>query len=171
VGKLIDDKKQTIQIKKEILEKHTLKAVMSMPSQLFPGVGTVTAVAVFEAHRPHYRSGKNDTAFIPKSESWFGYWRDDGFMLSKNKRVERRKGLWDEIKKEWLDAYRNQRTVAGKSCKKAVTHTDEWIAEAYMETDYSSMTQESFEQEIKKFALFNLMLDIQGNLCVEGDGG
>jgi len=39
---------------------------------------------------------------------------------------------------------------------------DEWCAEAYIETDYSSLTKESFEADLKKFMLFNLMLDIQG---------
>lgn len=182
VGALIDDGKDTIQIKREILEKHTLKAVMSMPPQLFPGVGTVTAIVVFEAHKPHCRyedrplldektkAPRNDEngkpimerVAIPKAETWFGYWRDDGFMMSKNKRAERKPGLWSEIKAEWLDAYVNQRVVAGKSCKQAVSHQDEWVAEAYMETDYSSLTQSEFEREVKKFALFNLMLDIQG---------
>lgn len=180
VGALIDDKKETLQVKKDFLEKHTLKAVMSMPPQLFPGIGTVTAIVVFEAHRPHYRFeerqivGKDgkplfddnnipvmESIAFPKAETWFGYWRDDGFMMSKNKRFERRPGLWVETKKEWLDAFFNHRVVVGKSCKRAVSHTDEWVAEAYMETDYSLLTQEDFEREVKKFTLYNLMLDVE----------
>lgn len=180
VGTLIDDKKETLQAKKDLLEKHTLKAVMSMPPQLFPGVGTVTAIVVFEAHRPHYRYeelqvvdnngrplfDKNKRPVMeciatPKAETWFGYWRDDGFVISKNKRTERRPGLWAETKKEWLDAFFNQRVVTGKSCKCAVRHDDEWIAEAYLETDYSLLTQEDFERDVKKFTLYNLMLDAQ----------
>ncbi|PWB41497.1 MAG: SAM-dependent methyltransferase [Rhodocyclales bacterium] len=176
VGALIEDKKEGIQIKREILESHSLKAVMSMPSQLFPGVGTVTAIAIFEAHKPHYRYEKRpalnaqgtpildenqkpvmESVAIPKADTWFGYWRDDGFTLSKNKRIERRPGLWNVIRSEWLDAYRNQRVVPGKSCKKAVTHVDEWIAEAYMDTDYTTLSRADFEAVVKRYAMFRLL--------------
>jgi type I restriction-modification system DNA methylase subunit len=165
LGALIDDKASTVQLKREILEKHTLKAVMSMPPQLFPKVGTVTAVAVFEAHKPHHRLVKGATGeatLEPKSETWFGYWRDDGYIVSKNKRIERKPGEWAKIKRAWLDAYFKQRIVRGSSCKQAVTFTDEWIAEAYLETDYSTLTKDDFEKELKRYALYNLMLDLQG---------
>jgi predicted RNA methylase len=52
---LIDESAATVVAKKEILDRHTLKAVMSLPPQLFPGVGMVTAAAVFEAHKAHHR--------------------------------------------------------------------------------------------------------------------
>ena len=190
VGALIDEGRGATQIKKELLEKHTLKAVMSMPPQLFPGVGTVTAIVVFEAHKAHHRremiqaldketelpltdtNGKPimKEVLVPRSETWFGYWRDDGFVMSKNKRMERSPGLWAETKKQWLDAYFNQRVIPGKSSKQAVTFSDEWLAEAYMETDYSSLSQEEFEREVKKFALYNLMLDIQSGSRTEEVG-
>lgn len=176
VGALIDDKKEGLQIKQEILKSHTLKAVMSMPSQLFPGVGTVTAIAVFEAHKPHCRheirqltdahgepiidENKNpvtELVAVPKAETWFGYWRDDGFTLSKNKRLERQPGLWKKFRTEWIDAYRNQRVIPGKSCKKAVSHTDEWVAEAYMDTDYTTLSQSDFEAVVKNYAIFRLL--------------
>lgn len=188
VGPLVNDAKEIVQIKRSFLEKHTLKAVMSMPPQLFPGVGTVTAIAIFEAYKPHCRYesrqviGKNGKLRIddngkpvmeiiatPKSETWFGYWRDDGFAMSKNARLERKPGLWAETKKEWLDAFFNQRVITGKSCKHAVTHSDEWVAEAYMETDYSLLSSEDFSRELKKFSLFNLMLDIQGGVDSGGE--
>jgi len=161
VGAMIGDGDDALQIKQELLEKHTLKAVMSMPPQLFPGVGTVTAIIVLEAHRSHYRVIGDKK--VPKSETWFGYWRDDGFVLSKNKRIERSPGAWAKIKSEWLDAFFNQKVISGKSCRKAVSFDDEWIAEAYMDTDYTSLTKEDFEREVKKFALYNLMIDIQAN--------
>lgn len=180
VGCLIDESKNVATLKERLLEKHTLKAVMSMPPQLFPGVGTVTAIVVFEAHKPHYRyehkkqltpegkvifdSNGNpivDQMAIPKADSWFGYWRDDGFVLNKGKRNERAPGVWSDTKHKWLDAYRNQRECPGFSCKKAVTHLDEWIAEAYLVTDYSTLTKNDFERDLKRFALYNLMLDSQ----------
>lgn len=171
VGRLIDDGPGTIQVKKEILERHTLTHVMSMPPQLFPKVGTVTAIAVFKAHQSHWRElkqqvtdnkGKSviETVRIPREKTWFGYWRDDGFMMKKNSRVERSPGLWSQTKNQWLNDYWNAEEKQGYSCNRAVTQTDEWVAEAYLETDYSKLTQADFEKDVKKFLLYNLMVDI-----------
>ncbi len=56
--------------KVKLLEKHTLEAVFSMSVEAFSPIGIVTAIVIFKAHRPH-----------PKDyESYFGYWRDDGFV-------------------------------------------------------------------------------------------
>ncbi len=175
VGRLIDDSDKTCIIKKEILDEHTLTHVMSMPPQLFPKVGTVTAIAVFRAHQPHWREIKspkkviaNDeksnekfiTEQIPREKTWFGYWRDDGFMMKKNSRVERSDGLWEKTKAKWLEDYWGENEVHGNSVKRAVSHTDEWVAEAYLETDYAQLKKESFECEVKKYLLYKLMADI-----------
>ena len=62
--------KQNNVIKERILSKHTLKAVMSMPDELFgDGASSVTCVMVFEAHKPHNNS----------KSTWFGYFKNDGF--------------------------------------------------------------------------------------------
>lgn len=179
VGRLIDDGPGTIQVKKEILERHTLTHVMSMPPQLFPKVGTVTAIAVFKAHQSHWRTTKVQlhdddgnlmfdskgkpilkSAEIPRERTWFGYWRDDGFMMKKNCRVERSPGLWEQIKNKWLSDYWNIVEKPGYSCNRSVTHLDEWVAEAYLETDYSQLEQVDFEKEVKKFLLYKVMVDI-----------
>ena len=39
---------------------------------------------------------------------------------------------------------------------KAVTAKEEWCAEAYMETDYSAITQSQFEEAVKNYAMFRL---------------
>ena len=39
----------------------------------------------------------------------------------------------------------------------AVSATDEWCAEAYMQTDYSLLTQDDFDNEIKKYIVFRLI--------------
>jgi type I restriction enzyme M protein len=162
VSALIEDSAEMVQARKDILSQHTLRAVMSMPPQLFPGIGTVAAIAVLQAHVPHHRTVKNAEGvetIVPRTETWFGYWRDDGFTLRKGKRVERKPGTWKEIKTTWLDAYFNQRVAAGRSCKVAVTSTDEWIAEAYLDTDYSVLTKEDYERDVKRYMLFNVMLE------------
>ena len=34
---------------------------------------------------------------------------------------------------------------------------NEWCAEAYMETDYSTLTQADFERELKKYVAFRIL--------------
>ena len=40
---------------------------------------------------------------------------------------------------------------------KNLDKTDEWLAEAYLETDYSTLTDKDFETVLKKYALFKYM--------------
>ena len=39
---------------------------------------------------------------------------------------------------------------------KQITAQDEWLAEAYMETDYSSLKDEDFEQTIRDFLAYEI---------------
>jgi hypothetical protein len=88
----------------------------------------------------------------------------DGFALKKGKRLERTPGLWREVKTRWLDAFFNQRVKPGQSCKIAVSYRDEWVAEAYLEPDYSQLKMEDYEVDVKRYMLFNLMLEAQAGL-------
>ncbi|MFA5797142.1 MAG: N-6 DNA methylase [Candidatus Woesearchaeota archaeon] len=131
--------------KKKLLEKHTLLAVFSMPDELFnPSVSTVTAILVFKAHISHSQN----------NESYFGYWKDDGFVKVKPIGRIDKDGKWGDIKHQWIYNYRNGKEVKNLSIKKYVTAEDEWCAEAYLPTDYSKLEQEGFEKEIKKYILF-----------------
>ena len=58
---------------------------------------------------------------------------------------------WESIKEKWLSMYFNKETVIGLTCTKEVTFEDEWLAEAYMETDYSKLTQEDFEKTVRDY--------------------
>jgi len=138
--------------KREILEKHTLKAVMSMPSQLFYPVGTVPCIVVFEAHKPHS---------ISKKKVWFGYWRDDGFEKTKNMGRIDLNNTWNTIKNRWIEAYRNNEIRPGESITAYVTAQDEWIAEYYLDTDYSNITPIEFEDVVKSYAVFKLLNEVE----------
>lgn len=149
------------ELKRKLLEQHTLEAVLSLPNELFHNskVNVVTCIMVFSAHKSHPSDKK----------TWFGYWKDDGFVKSKNVGRTDLNHKWDDIKKAWLSAYHNRDDIPGQSVKRVVSHTDEWCAEAYMETDYSDLKQEDFEREVKKFTLFNMMLDTQGGAVVDDE--
>ena len=132
-------------LKKKILENHTLEAVMSLPDEIFHNskVGVVTCAMVIRAHIPHSKGYK----------SFFGYWKDDGFVKRKIKgRID--VGRWEEIKKRWLLSYKNKDSISGMSIVKSVTASDEWCAEAYMETDYSTLGEKDFIKKMKDYAAF-----------------
>jgi hypothetical protein len=133
--------------KRSLLESHTLEAVMSMPPELFYPVGVVTCIMAFTAKRPHAESDR---------KTWFGYWRDDGFVKVKNKGRIDRDGVWPEIRDRWVEMFRNREVHPGESVLAKVGPDDEWIAEAYMETDYSRLTQAEVEQAVLEYALFRL---------------
>ncbi|WKE60135.1 HsdM family class I SAM-dependent methyltransferase [Corynebacterium tuberculostearicum] len=133
--------------KKSLMKKHTLEAVMSMPSDVFYPVGVVTCVMVFTAHAPHERSNR---------KTWFGYWREDGFVKVKHLGRIDRDGAWPAIRDRWVEMFRNREVHPGQSVTKRVSAEDEWVAEAYMETDYSTLTEADFEKVLLDYALFTL---------------
>ncbi len=53
--------------------------------------------------------------------------------------------------------YHGRKEIPGLSVRKHVEAGDEWVAEAYMKTDYSKLTKKDFEEELKKYMLFKLM--------------
>lgn len=144
----IAQKGKILELKKKILERHTLEAVFSMPDELFSNskVGVVSCIMVFTAKRPH-PNGK---------QTYFGYYKDDGFVKRKVKGRIDLFNKFEDIKQEWINAYINRRLIPGISVLKAVHPEDEWCAEAYMETDYSELNESVFEQEIKKYISYRI---------------
>lgn len=142
-------------LREEILKCHTLDAVMSMPDDLFYPVGVVTCIMIFKAHEPHSKTNR---------KTWFGYWKNDGFIKTKHKGRIDEKGVWSKIRDGWVDAYRNRDDVPGESMKYKVDHQAEWCAEAYMETDYSAITKMDYEKTVKKFLIFKLFNEAQGDV-------
>jgi type I restriction-modification system DNA methylase subunit len=132
-------------LREKLLSEHRLEAVMSMPDDLFYPVGTVTCIMVFTAHTPH-DSDKHH-------ESWFGYWKNDGFRKDKKEgRIATNK--WLEIKENWIAAFSSKKEIAGFGIRKKVTADDEWCAEAYLETDFSNLNELEFIQNTIKVASF-----------------
>lgn len=120
---------------------------MSMPTELFYPVGTVPCIMIFKAHIPHEQTNK---------KTWFGYCKDDGFVKTKHKGRIDLNETWPRIRDHWVVSYRNRDDIPGECVKQHVTHEDEWCAEAYMETDYSTVTKEIFGDVVKEYMLFKL---------------
>ncbi|MFT0848857.1 N-6 DNA methylase [Actinomycetaceae bacterium L2_0104] len=133
--------------KRNLLKKHTLEAVMSMPPEIFYPVGVVTCIMVFTAGTPHIRSDR---------KTWFGYWRDDTFVKVKNLGRVDRNQTWPDRRDHWVEMFRNREVCTGESVMQKVTADDEWVAEAYMQTDYSKLDKSDLERVLLDYALFVL---------------
>jgi type I restriction enzyme M protein len=140
--------------REELLKHHTLLASITLPNGLFHPIGVVTCALVFEAHQPHADS---------PSPTWFGSWKDDGFVKQKKRGRVDAKGLWPGIRGAWLKSFHARATVPGQSISRQVDAKSEWIAEAYMETDYSTLTKVDFEQELKRYVVFRIMNEMEGS--------
>lgn len=143
----ISGNKNAIAVRERLMSKHTLEAVLSMPDDLFHPVGVITCIIVMKAHTPHPENRK----------TFFGYFKEDGHLKVKNKGRIDQKGLWEAEKKRWLDCYINRESIAGLSVTHSVKPEDEWCAEAYMETDYSNLTDEDFIKTIKDYVAFQFL--------------
>src|SRR3990167_3994887 len=138
---------KALELKIKLLKNHTLEAVLSMPNELFINskVNVVSCIMIFTAHKAH-----------PKNkETYFGYYKDDGFVKRKIQGRTYVYGKWENIKDKWVNYYLNRKQEPGFSANKVVAAYDEWCAEAYMETDYSKLTQNDFLKTIKEYVLFS----------------
>ena len=132
-------------LREQILREHRLEAVMSMPNDLFYPVGMVSCIMVFTAHVPHDSD--------PHHESWFGYWKDDGFRKDKTQgRILTEK--WSKVRREWIVNFTNKKITPGVSIRKKIGMNDEWCAEAYLETDFHNLNEIDFIKNTVNLASF-----------------
>jgi type I restriction enzyme M protein len=146
---VVSNDKKVLEVKKRLLQKHTLEAVFSMPNDLFHPVGVNTCIIIFKAHNSHSINKKTS----------FGYFKDDGFIKQKNKGRIDKELKWNNIKSKWLKAFINKENIAGLSITHIVSAEMEWCAEAYMETDYSTLTENDFIKTIKDYVAFKVKYD------------
>jgi len=149
ISSMLANKGIKLELKKKLLEKHTLEAVLSMPEDLFHNskVSPVSVVVVFTAHKPHPKGKK----------TWLGYFRNDNFVKTKDRGRIDLYGTWEEIKKEWLTLYFNRENKKNISLTKELAPKDEWCIEAYLIADYQEITEKKFKQKIQKYLAFRLL--------------
>lgn len=143
----MNTKKGNLDVKRRLLEHHTLKAVMSMPDNAFEDSDkqAITCILVFEAHKPHNANTK----------TWFGYWKDDGYIFLRNKgRIDYYCKFENEIKKTWLYSYFNKKEIDAFSILQHVTAEDEWLVEPYIKTKFESVTNADFEDTLREYSTF-----------------
>jgi type I restriction-modification system DNA methylase subunit len=138
--------------KEMMMRHHRLDAVFSLPAEMFyPGASVVACCMIWELGVRHEAAN---------TETFFGYFKEDGFFKRKNLgRVERidpqtGDGVWTAIHDKWLILYKTRTAEVGLSAVKKVTFEDEWCAEAYMETDYSTLSNTDFIGKLVDYAAF-----------------
>ena len=124
-------------MKIELLENNTLDAVFSLPNEIFyPGAAVSACCMVLTLGKPHVNADGT------VNKTFFGYYKEDGHKKKKNLgRIEQfdkdNNSIWKQIEEKWIDLYRNKTVEDGISAMQAVSGDDEWLCEAYMDTDYS----------------------------------
>ena len=138
----------------QILQKHTLKAVINMPKDLFaPNANTNTAICVFETNRP-FDYNEDEVIFYDL--------QDDGFVLNKNAGRTDIYNKWKDIEKSLLDDVVKGKNVPDniKFVKTRIKKRDEWCVYAFSKTDYSGLTTKPFIKVIKEFLSYKAKKDL-----------
>ena len=164
-------------VKASLLEENTLEAVFSLPAEIFyPGASVCACCMLFTLGQPHVKPDGTVRS------TFFGYCKEDGFVKKKNLgRVEQfnkdidgnpTTSKWKEIEAEWLDLFERKAVVDGKSAVERVGAEDEWLCEAYMKTDYSTLTQADFQRTLNNYLAYlvkNGQISCAGGAGTDGD--
>lgn len=151
VSAAIGTKSLIAEAKEHMLKDNRLEAVFTLPSEIFyPGAAVNACCMLFTLGIPHVNADGTT------NETFFGFYREDGFKKKKNLgRVEQfdseGNSKWRAIEENWLKLYRNRKVVDGLSATADVKSSDEWLCEAYMKTDYTQLTQDHFQKVINNY--------------------
>ena len=78
-----------------------------MPDDLFQTAEVNTCILLFKAYNQHSKD----------KETFFGYFKDDGFVKTKDRgRIDKYK-KWKDIKEKWLSVFKNKQNLEGLSVK------------------------------------------------------
>lgn len=138
----------------EMLENNTLEAVFTLPNEIFyPGASASACCMVFTLGEPHVKADGT------VKETFFGYYKEDGFKKKKNLgRVEQfddnGDSKWKAVEEEWLRLFRNHKSVDGLSATAEISGRDEWLCEAYMKTDYTKLCEEDFQKTLNNYLAY-----------------
>jgi type I restriction-modification system DNA methylase subunit len=132
-----------INLKKEILDKHSLLATFSMPDQLFYPIGVVTVIMLFKAHVPNSK------------ETFFGSLKNDGFEITRSDGRADKKNIWPTIKQEMLELLKNLKAQNDLSSVVLVDHESEWAPEAHIANNIN-ISREEFEKNIKNYVISSM---------------
>jgi len=146
VGKSKLDK----QVKKRILEKHTLKGVITLNKETFYHIGVNPCIAVFTAHKPH--------DFTDRCK--FINFEDDGYVVNKHIGLVRTERATSQ-KKKLLNCWFDREDAETKfMVKTSIEPDDEWLHSFYYFND-EIPKPENFEKTIADYLTFEFNMIMQ----------
>ena len=139
------------EIKKRLLQKHTLKGVITLNKNTFYGIGIETCLAIFIAHRPH-----------PKDYNCkFINFENDGYEVYKHRGLIKTK-LANDLKKKLLNCWHNNERFDSKFViETKITHDDEWIHSFFYFNEEEPL-EEDFENVMNDYLNFEFEMISQG---------
>lgn len=134
-------RREVFSLKNEILKKHSLLAIFTMPEKLFYPVGTHTEILLFKAHVPH----GNTKTFIANI-------KDDGLEVVKNQGRLDTHNKWNDIQAQFLDKYHNH-TTSDNTTYVDVKAIDDWTSDAFIREPWK-LSDNNFIEIIRNYVLF-----------------
>ncbi len=139
--------KEEVELKENILKKHTLEGVITLNKDTFYGVGVMPCIAIFTAGIPHTQD----------KECKFIDFRNDGFKISPHIGLIETEQAKDK-KQHLLDIWFDRIEAETKFCvKTTVEATDEWLHSFYYFND-EIPTEEDFEKTIGDYLTFEFSM-------------
>lgn len=135
-------RREVFGLKSQILKKHSLLGIFTMPEKLFYPVGTHTEILLFQAHVPHTI---NTNTFIANI-------KDDGLEVVKNQSRVDTHNKWPGIKQEFLDKY-YQHTISDNTNYTYVRAVNDWTADAFIRESWD-LSDQNFIEVIRNYVLF-----------------
>ena len=146
-GKTTNDKK----IKKQLLQDHTLKGVITLNKNTFYGIGIETCLAIFIAHHPH-----------PKDYNCkFINFENDGYEVYKHRGLLKTKSA-DALKKKLLDCWNNNERFDSKFVIESKITTEDECFHSFYYFNEEEPTKEDFERVMNDYLSFELEMIQQG---------
>lgn len=143
-----------VNTKKQLLERHSLKAVFSFNNDLFYPAASVGVVClIFELGKPN------------ADKTWFAVFEDDGLEKDRKKGRIDKAGKWNEVKSLWLDMFKEkpEHMIANEEnlipCEsKLITAEDDWNPKSQIKRDPKSLipTDEDFEKVVNEYMDFKI---------------
>ena len=135
--------KEEVELKENILKKHTLEGVITLNKDTFYGVGVMPCIAIFTAGIPH----------LEDKECKFIDFRNDGFKISPHIGLIETEQAKDK-RQHLLDVWFDRIEAETKFCvKTTVESSDEWLHSFYYFND-EIPTEEDFEKTIGNYLTF-----------------
>ena len=142
----LPDKKNHLELKERLLNRHRLDAVMTMPTDLFsPNTKVTTCIMVFTAHKKHDEDDYHRT--------YLSNYTNDGFKITQNKRQPKNNEIWNNIKEDWVFSFLNKKEFKNKSLLKQITYLDEWRFWSHAESDFR-FKQADFEKSLREYVSY-----------------